>query len=173
MNGTFSGNGYSAWLRVRPGASMTYAFTVAEEADFVGTIQLLQRLKGTQAKTVVAFTGTAEDTLDETDVMSGTILNESLNDQYFRVQVYGFGESSSDISWAINVVAGALIQSFVNKEGVEVLNIKDNEVEIPTVLVSLPNVPTADPYIAGQVWSNAGVLTLSAGPATPTPTPAP
>lgn len=29
--------------------------------------------------------------------------------------------------------------------------------------VILSNVPVADPNVAGQVWSNAGVLTLSAG----------
>jgi len=29
--------------------------------------------------------------------------------------------------------------------------------------VSLPNLPTADPHVAGQVWNNAGVLTVSAG----------
>ena len=29
--------------------------------------------------------------------------------------------------------------------------------------VTLSGVPTADPHVAGVVWSNSGVLTLSAG----------
>lgn len=29
--------------------------------------------------------------------------------------------------------------------------------------LSFPNIPTADPHVAGQVWANAGVLTVSAG----------
>lgn len=27
----------------------------------------------------------------------------------------------------------------------------------------IPNLPTADPLVEGQVWNNAGVLTVSAG----------
>lgn len=30
-------------------------------------------------------------------------------------------------------------------------------------VISLASVPTSDPNVAGRVWSNAGVLTLSAG----------
>ena len=30
-------------------------------------------------------------------------------------------------------------------------------------VISFANVPTADPLVAGVVWSNSGVLTLSAG----------
>lgn len=29
--------------------------------------------------------------------------------------------------------------------------------------VILSGIPTADPHVAGQLWSNAGVLTVSAG----------
>lgn len=29
--------------------------------------------------------------------------------------------------------------------------------------IILPNLPTSDPLVAGQLWSNAGVLTVSAG----------
>lgn len=30
-------------------------------------------------------------------------------------------------------------------------------------VISLVNLPTSDPSVAGQVWSNSGVLTVSAG----------
>jgi len=30
-------------------------------------------------------------------------------------------------------------------------------------VISLANLPTSDPNVAGRVWSNSGVLTLSAG----------
>lgn len=30
-------------------------------------------------------------------------------------------------------------------------------------VISLANIPTSDPNVAGRVWSNSGVLTLSAG----------
>jgi hypothetical protein len=30
-------------------------------------------------------------------------------------------------------------------------------------VVMMPNLPTADPSVAGQLWSNAGVVTVSAG----------
>ena len=29
--------------------------------------------------------------------------------------------------------------------------------------IILPNLPTSDPLVAGQLWNNAGVLTVSAG----------
>jgi hypothetical protein len=29
--------------------------------------------------------------------------------------------------------------------------------------LTVPQIPTADPHVAGQVWSNSGVLTVSAG----------
>lgn len=29
--------------------------------------------------------------------------------------------------------------------------------------IILPNLPTSDPAVAGQLWNNAGVLTVSAG----------
>lgn len=30
-------------------------------------------------------------------------------------------------------------------------------------VISLTGLPTADPHVVGQLWSNAGVLTVSAG----------
>lgn len=30
--------------------------------------------------------------------------------------------------------------------------------------VTIADLPTADPLVAGQLWSNAGVVTVSAGP---------
>lgn len=34
---------------------------------------------------------------------------------------------------------------------------------INSTVVSLPNLPTSDPGVAGQLWNNAGVLSVSAG----------
>ncbi|MGE0544181.1 MAG: hypothetical protein AB7R89_28780 [Dehalococcoidia bacterium] len=30
-------------------------------------------------------------------------------------------------------------------------------------VVMMPNLPTSDPQVAGQLWNNVGVLTVSAG----------
>lgn len=37
------------------------------------------------------------------------------------------------------------------------------DLEVIGAVVSLANLPTADPGVAGQLWSNSNVLTVSAG----------
>lgn len=36
-------------------------------------------------------------------------------------------------------------------------------VSLTGATISIPNLPTSDPAVAGQLWNNAGVLTVSAG----------
>ena len=53
-------------------------------------------------------------------------------------------------------------------EGYEYSKIADNEnitgsKEFSNSVLSMPNLPTADPLVAGQLWNNAGTLTVSAG----------
>ena len=36
-------------------------------------------------------------------------------------------------------------------------------VSLTNAVISIPNLPTADPLVAGQLWNNSGVLTVSAG----------
>lgn len=39
----------------------------------------------------------------------------------------------------------------------------EGQVTMNDIVVLMPNLPTSNPAVAGQLWSNAGVLTVSAG----------
>ena len=38
-----------------------------------------------------------------------------------------------------------------------------NKVYFETDTINMSNLPTSDPSVAGQLWSNSGVLTISSG----------
>lgn len=44
-----------------------------------------------------------------------------------------------------------------------VINADQIQLVSPTGTIVLPNLPTADPGVAGQLWSNLGIVTVSAG----------
>ena len=57
-------------------------------------------------------------------------------------------------------VAGNIVKFVANQQ------IADSGVSVASPsyrTLTLTNLPTADPHVAGQVWSNGGVLTVSAG----------
>lgn len=74
-------------------------------------------------------------------------------------------------------------QLFINKGGVNVAEITTSGVSVPNLtasttvtasimtttalnasgVVKFTGLPTSDPSVAGQLWSNSGVLTVSAG----------
>lgn len=39
----------------------------------------------------------------------------------------------------------------------------DGAVNLNSTVVNMANLPTADPGVAGQLWNNLGVVTVSAG----------
>lgn len=51
-------------------------------------------------------------------------------------------------------VAGAVVATSITAVGA---------VSLTNAVISMPNLPTSDPAVAGQLWNNSGVLTVSAG----------
>jgi hypothetical protein len=39
----------------------------------------------------------------------------------------------------------------------------DSNLTVTGAVVMMPNLPTSDPLVAGQLWSNLGVVTVSSG----------
>lgn len=58
--------------------------------------------------------------------------------------------------------SGASI-GFITKEGSTKFTIESDEVEIDQVAILLPNIPTSDPSVAGQLWNDSGTVKISAG----------
>ena len=55
------------------------------------------------------------------------------------------------------------IESFTADTDLTIIANGTGAVKITDVQVFLPNLPTSDPSVAGQLWSNSGVVTISAG----------
>jgi len=55
------------------------------------------------------------------------------------------------------------IESFTANTDLTIIANGTGAVKITDVKVFLPNLPTSDPSVAGQLWSNSGVVTISAG----------
>jgi hypothetical protein len=55
------------------------------------------------------------------------------------------------------------IESFTADTDLTIIANGTGAVKITDVKVFLPNLPTSDPSVAGQLWSNSGVVTISAG----------
>lgn len=68
------------------------------------------------------------------------------------------------------------VYNSVSSDGVQNMKVEDGlvtlsdpaapdevSINLAALLITVPNIPTSDPSIAGAIWSNSGVLTVSAG----------
>ena len=77
-----------------------------------------------------------------------------------RIALWNFyGKGTSLIGQETRAVHGFYIGG--NAESNQVMAVKDDEIVMAAAVISMANLPTSDPGVTGELWSNAGVLTIS------------
>ena len=70
------------------------------------------------------------------------------------------GDINGDL---IGDVTGNVTGELTLGTGVSVISISDGEFTTGSSVIVVMSLPTSDPSNAGQLWANAGVVTVSAG----------
>ena len=66
-------------------------------------------------------------------------------------------EADGDVIFMADNGSGSAVQNYIVLDG------GDLATKIETIKVLMPNLPTSDPSVAGQLWNNSGDLKISAG----------
>lgn len=127
------------------GASGGYAFDFAVQAP-----------DGQQAAPGITFAGDANTGMyrigsDNFGLVTGGLLALSFNDVGAVPNIHVYGDLEFQQASEIRTTTGILTLN-----GVDGVTFTD-------AIVNMANLPTADPTAAGQLWSNSGVVTVSAG----------
>ena len=66
-------------------------------------------------------------------------------------------EADGDVIFMSDNGSGSGVQNYIVLDGGDVAT------KIETIKVLMPNLPTSDPSVAGQLWNSSGDLKISAG----------
>jgi hypothetical protein len=172
VTGSFSATGASTALLLSPGESVTWATTVAADETFSGRVLLERSRDGGQTwQLVQAFDGRTVALTSVTGSQSGTVVNETTDRVHVRVRCDDAGADDA-IAYALTDVVDAE-RVITNRHGQTVATVNDDgSLTIPHAAIgnfavllaaAINALPTVDPAVAGALFLDAGVLTVSAG----------